>query len=148
MALISCEECGRELSERANICPGCGAPNPIVESENRLKNYGYVLLPLYVAWIISSIYLIYKNWIIAGQCFQDTVVTSSDLIINFIGKLLGVLLLPMVQLFNATDFADRNNCFDLFDPSLVTASRIAIGSFLLLLIITAAMKKMGLADEE
>jgi hypothetical protein len=26
MALIKCVECGREISDKATICPGCGAP--------------------------------------------------------------------------------------------------------------------------
>jgi hypothetical protein len=26
MALIHCSECGREISDRASSCPGCGAP--------------------------------------------------------------------------------------------------------------------------
>lgn len=26
MALIKCSECGREISDRAGACPGCGAP--------------------------------------------------------------------------------------------------------------------------
>ena len=26
MALIKCDECGREISDRAAACPGCGAP--------------------------------------------------------------------------------------------------------------------------
>lgn len=26
MALVSCSECGREISDRAAACPGCGAP--------------------------------------------------------------------------------------------------------------------------
>ncbi|MGB2984237.1 MAG: zinc ribbon domain-containing protein [Candidatus Bipolaricaulia bacterium] len=26
MALIKCSECGREISDRAEACPGCGAP--------------------------------------------------------------------------------------------------------------------------
>ncbi|MCC5794665.1 MAG: zinc ribbon domain-containing protein [Chromatiales bacterium] len=26
MALIDCEECGREVSDKARSCPGCGAP--------------------------------------------------------------------------------------------------------------------------
>lgn len=25
MAMIKCSECGREISEKANVCPGCGA---------------------------------------------------------------------------------------------------------------------------
>ena len=26
MALISCKECGKEISEKAKICPQCGVP--------------------------------------------------------------------------------------------------------------------------
>ncbi|WP_156827033.1 zinc-ribbon domain-containing protein [Geopsychrobacter electrodiphilus] len=28
MALINCHECGREVSDSASLCPGCGAPIP------------------------------------------------------------------------------------------------------------------------
>jgi DNA-directed RNA polymerase subunit RPC12/RpoP len=28
MALVKCSECGREISTRANACPGCGAKRP------------------------------------------------------------------------------------------------------------------------
>lgn len=27
MALVSCSECGREISTQAHVCPGCGAPS-------------------------------------------------------------------------------------------------------------------------
>ena len=27
MALIKCEECGKEFSDKADICPNCGCPN-------------------------------------------------------------------------------------------------------------------------
>ena len=26
MALIHCPECGREISDQASVCPGCGLP--------------------------------------------------------------------------------------------------------------------------
>jgi hypothetical protein len=32
MALIKCEECGREVSDKAPACPGCGAPVNISET--------------------------------------------------------------------------------------------------------------------
>lgn len=28
MSLIKCSECGKEMSDKANSCPGCGAPVP------------------------------------------------------------------------------------------------------------------------
>lgn len=31
MALIKCEECGREVSDKAASCPGCGAPIATVQ---------------------------------------------------------------------------------------------------------------------
>ena len=48
MALIKCEECGRDVSEKAASCPGCGAPipapsdiQPTQEPENDKKsNFG------------------------------------------------------------------------------------------------------------
>jgi len=29
MALIKCTECGKEVSDKAAACPGCGAPPPL-----------------------------------------------------------------------------------------------------------------------
>ena len=31
MALISCTECGKEVSDKASSCPGCGAPIALSE---------------------------------------------------------------------------------------------------------------------
>ena len=38
MALIKCSECGRDVSDKAATCPGCG--NPIKVSESKLIIYG------------------------------------------------------------------------------------------------------------
>ena len=29
MALIKCEDCGKEFSDKASACPNCGCPNDI-----------------------------------------------------------------------------------------------------------------------
>lgn len=29
MAMIKCKECGKEMSDRANMCPNCGCENDI-----------------------------------------------------------------------------------------------------------------------
>jgi hypothetical protein len=34
MALIECEDCGREVSDRAPACPNCGAPIAAAEDKN------------------------------------------------------------------------------------------------------------------
>lgn len=33
MALINCEECGRQFSDKASACPGCGCPPPGAHAE-------------------------------------------------------------------------------------------------------------------
>ena len=33
MALIKCSECGREISDKAVSCPGCGCPVSEIETE-------------------------------------------------------------------------------------------------------------------
>lgn len=35
MALISCKECGKEMSENAKVCPNCGNPNTLTEKEKK-----------------------------------------------------------------------------------------------------------------
>ena len=33
MALINCPECGKEISDKANACPNCGAPIEVISSK-------------------------------------------------------------------------------------------------------------------
>lgn len=33
MAMIKCEDCGKEYSDKADKCPNCGCPNPAFERE-------------------------------------------------------------------------------------------------------------------
>lgn len=60
MALIKCSECGKEVSDKANACPNCGAP--IKEDEikkeikagiNMTKKLAIVLVIILVIIIIS-----------------------------------------------------------------------------------------------
>lgn len=44
MALISCPECGREISDKAVACPFCGCPNSEFHKEEAI-NEGPQLLP-------------------------------------------------------------------------------------------------------
>lgn len=39
MALVACSECGREVSERAKSCPGCGAPIAASLPEKTLRTF-------------------------------------------------------------------------------------------------------------
>ncbi len=37
MALIRCPECGREISDQAESCPGCGCPKTVWSTDRRLE---------------------------------------------------------------------------------------------------------------
>ena len=35
MAIIKCSECGKEISDKASMCPNCGCPVSAMESETK-----------------------------------------------------------------------------------------------------------------
>tara|TARA_Y100001968_G_scaffold287198_1_gene288438 strand:- start:1962 stop:2228 length:267 start_codon:yes stop_codon:yes gene_type:complete len=37
MALIKCNECGKEISDKATTCPNCGSPTVFAEKEKNAK---------------------------------------------------------------------------------------------------------------
>ena len=70
MALIRCQECNKEVSDKANSCPGCGAPinNTIVQQQtivitpNKSKSLA-ALLALFLGGLgIHKFYLNSPGW--------------------------------------------------------------------------------------
>lgn len=65
MALIKCNECGKEISDKAKVCVNCGCPITIEkkkkEKENiklyNNKNFSYIIISLFVAIIIFLLVL-------------------------------------------------------------------------------------------
>ena len=53
MALVKCEECGKEISTKAKKCPNCGAP------QKKKKKYGCgtLILVAFLALIIASLFM-------------------------------------------------------------------------------------------
>jgi DNA-directed RNA polymerase subunit RPC12/RpoP len=43
MALINCHECGKQISDTAPACPGCGAPRRLTPEEKRSQEFIDVL---------------------------------------------------------------------------------------------------------
>lgn len=42
MALIKCSECGREISDKAVACPGCGCPVNEISSNNQSETFNLI----------------------------------------------------------------------------------------------------------
>ena len=38
MALVKCTECGKEISDKAEMCPNCGYKNNSFENNSQLQN--------------------------------------------------------------------------------------------------------------
>ena len=64
MALVNCSECGKEISDKAEACPNCGAPMKWTSefigrpgSLSRLANIGCLTLVVGVAVFSLIIYL-------------------------------------------------------------------------------------------
>ena len=62
MSLVSCKECKKEISDQANSCPSCGAPNSIAEIPTGQKNRSN--------WpgFIVSIFIVFALFLIVRKC--------------------------------------------------------------------------------
>lgn len=75
MALIKCPECGKEVSDRAKSCPGCGCPIDKFQNENEFPTYTIIAYLLFVFFGISMIFL-HIGWIINSILLVSTFVFS------------------------------------------------------------------------
>lgn len=59
MALIKCPECGRQISDKANICPNCGHP---IAYENVKDNLNSIIKQKWVkiVGIIIAIFIVLR----------------------------------------------------------------------------------------
>ena len=64
MALITCKECGNEISSAASACPHCGAP---VEKKARCKAAGILFNLLAILSFIGITY--YLGWVRESPLF-------------------------------------------------------------------------------
>lgn len=70
MGLVICEDCGREMSDRAPACPHCGRPgNPAVTIEQTGKRWkGHRLIAAAIGWpslILALIFAVSGNGSVA-----------------------------------------------------------------------------------
>lgn len=60
MTMIKCEECGKEISDRAVNCPHCGAPTAIVKKAIRFQ--------LTLLFVVCALLLLVV--LIASECWS------------------------------------------------------------------------------
>lgn len=78
MALIQCPECGREVSDQALACPGCGGP---IRRESRVVVYGYTQ-----AFALNPAVQVFWDGAEVGKVPQGGVLTidvSADGVLSF-----------------------------------------------------------------
>ena len=57
MALIQCSECGQQVSDKATICPKCGAPIMGVPISNKSENEREIFVKLGYVFSITSYFI-------------------------------------------------------------------------------------------
>ena len=80
-----CRDCGREVSEQAFACPGCGAPRPALarfdgfgfEYRSRARILGLPILHVSFKYRPNRMPVVARGWIAVGQ-FAAGVVTVSQ----------------------------------------------------------------------
>ena len=79
MALINCNECGREVSDKAQSCPSCGAPiaNKIILeadlpkiAKNNPKDYSFRIFLLVLFSLLTTVIFTYRREI-SNAIFGD-----------------------------------------------------------------------------
>lgn len=59
MALIKCEECGKEISDKSKKCPNCGAPNKIQIKKDNFTIA--ILVPIFLLLFLASMFIIHVS---------------------------------------------------------------------------------------
>ena len=94
MALIKCSECGREISDKAPACPGCGNP---LQTQNNQKPV--VIEQTSKSWkglqLISGILIIFSLFVVLGnvgnQDPTNVKITGMGTLLLFLG-IIGLII--------------------------------------------------------
>lgn len=87
MALIKCEECGKEISDNAGVCPHCGNPIKPVEIEATSKKWKVVKIISWSAFIIGILFF-FKGY---GYDKWNDLRTSIGVVLAFAGLITGLV---------------------------------------------------------
>lgn len=69
MALIKCKECGKEISDKAKVCPNCGAPLEKGEFHKELTAAKRVLIVVIILLLIVILYFFIKGYWVPAHTY-------------------------------------------------------------------------------
>ena len=95
MALVKCKECGKDISDKAEQCPACGAPTALKEKKTGGAFAGFVFLftlfslfmPMIlsqalipIAMLLSLVALLKKKFLVGLVCLGLSAIGMSSVI--------------------------------------------------------------------
>lgn len=69
MSLIKCSECGKEISDKAKVCPNCGAPIKEGEFHKELSLAKKIAIAIVIILAIITIYFFVKGYWIPSHTY-------------------------------------------------------------------------------
>ena len=91
MALISCSECKKEISDKAQTCPNCGFSLPVFENKNNTTSSTSFSMPKNTAAILGFIIGFTLLYVGCGASSKDFVKPSSLIFGVIVGTFFAIL---------------------------------------------------------
>lgn len=141
MAMITCKECGKEFSDKADKCPNCGAPVEIPQAPKKMSKC------LLISLIIGAAYLIYSLWYWFGGGTGISTDTAEQIGTGIATALVTPHLVctALAVLFNAFGLFMKKRGFALTGAILYTVALVLFPMYFMFVIIEVILSFIGYA---
>lgn len=137
MALIKCEECGKEISDRANACPHCGCP--ITHISEPVTRNNFATACLFISHLLGFAYTLFCliYWASAGSRMSGFEKLGAD--IATVMMIPHVALVVLATVFNTFALFSYHRCFSLTAAILYCGSILFMPLYFYFVIIQAIL---------
>ena len=137
MALIKCEECGKEISDRADACPHCGCPISHVKPVTR-NNFATACL--FISHLLGFGYTLYCliYWASASSGMSGFEKLGADFATIMV--IPHVVLVVLATLFNTFALFSYHRCFSITSAILYCAAILFAPLYFYFVIVQAIFK--------